>query len=374
MCPDLNEKGINTVQDAIDELCQYRETKEPGIHIEDIYIISADTKKPLANDSVISVDDLAGGIMAICDKQIDPGTIKNRKPTCFVTLDLPYPFNSGDVNLWGSDVIGFQPLILAADPEFDVKVIYWNPTENTKSWLKNQLFQRMAELNSGDPILAHLTLKGNFIRAKEDPYLYLDGEAYGVPEGDNKTNLNLPSGNGRRGGDFEMWFWLVEGGGIGYVEYDIPEGLLVENGLCKDGEKNCDKQGEISGGRFYAMVGSKVALNGNPDVLVDLLVNEGVDDSHSLREKESFSLPGDIKFTPVEINLDGKNVKFTLNKDGQEISNKLVNVGELYTHIEKEIMEEPDVPVFVTFVEDVFAGTNTNLVKITSKWLISMDG
>ena len=371
-CHDLDKKGIDTVQDAIDELCKYRETEKPVIHIEEIYIKSADLDQLLANDSEISVDDLAGGIKVVCNNEIDPKTIEG-KPTCFVTLDLPYPFNSADMKLWGSDVIGFQPLILAADLISDVDVIYWNPTENTKSWLESDLFRNMSKLQRGDRILAHLTLKGNFIRTKEDPYLYLDGEAYGVPGGENETNLTLPSGNGRRGGDFEMWFWLVEGGGIKYVEYDIPEDLLVENGLCDDGEKNCKTQGEISGGRFYAMVGSHVALNGNPDALVDLLVNEGVGNGHSLSEGESFSLTEGITLTAEKIDIEKEYVKFSLTKNGEEISNKLVYVGELYTHVERDIMEEPDVPVFVTFVEDVFAGTNTNMVEITSTWLISMD-
>ena len=144
----------------------------------------------------------------------------------------------------------------------------------------------------------------------------------------------------------------------------------MKNGLCENCTKNCDTEGDISGGRFYAMVGSKVALNGNSDALVNRLVNEGIDDDHLLRVGESLSLPGDIKFTPVEINGDGKNVCFSLSKDGQEISNKLVNEGELYTHIEEEIMGETEVPVFVTFVETIFSAMNTNLVKITSTWLI----
>ena len=154
---------------------------------------------------------------------------------------------------------------------------------------------------------------------------------------------------------------------------NISEDLLVENGLCEDGEKNCVTQGEISGGRFYAMVGNRVALNGNSDALVDLLVNEGVGDKHTIHVGEPFNLPGGITFTPQEIYGDGKRAKFSLSKDGEEISNKVVNAGELYTHIEKEIMGETDVPVFVTFVETIFAGQNTNLVNITSTWLISMD-
>ena len=62
----------------------------------------------------------------------------------------------------------------------------------------------------GNRVLAHLTLKGNFIWAQRDPSLYLDGEVFGfLQDGGATTDIRLPSGNGRRGGDFEMWFWLV---------------------------------------------------------------------------------------------------------------------------------------------------------------------
>ena len=367
-CSYLRNLDVKTVQDAIDELCNYT---EPGIHIKDIRIKRAEMIQPLANDSMISADDLAGGIQVLCDQQIDLKTTR-RKPTCFVTLDMPYPFNSVDINLWNRNVIGFQPLILEAVVNSNNTVINWNPIPNTISWLRDSLFQRMAESRRGNRILAHLTLKGNFIRAEEDPLLYLDGEAFSVPNGQTETNLDLPSGNNRRGGDFEMWFWLI-GSDIKYVEYDIPEGLIVENGFCNNGVKNCENKDEISGGRFYAKVGRRVALNGNSDALVDLLVNEGVDDDHLLRVGEPFSLPGGITLTPIEIDVEGKKAMFSLSKNGQEISNKVVNAGEIYTHIENEIMGETDIPVFVTFVERVFAGMNTNLVTITSTWLTSMD-
>src|SRR5262249_41046666 len=59
-------------------------------------------------------------------------------------------------------------------------------------------------------ILARLTLKGNFIWALDDPTVFLDGDAFGVGQaGTSNTSLDLPSGNRRRGGDFEMWFWLI---------------------------------------------------------------------------------------------------------------------------------------------------------------------
>jgi hypothetical protein len=62
-------------------------------------------------------------------------------------------------------------------------------------------------------ILARLTLKGNFIWSQSDPQLYLDGDTFGVAQTDASgrpsLGINLPSGDGRQGGDFQMWFWLT---------------------------------------------------------------------------------------------------------------------------------------------------------------------
>ncbi len=60
-----------------------------------------------------------------------------------------------------------------------------------------------------EPSGEHITLKGNVIWSAEDPSLYLDGETLGTQRGETENNLRFPSGDGKRGGDFEMWFWLV---------------------------------------------------------------------------------------------------------------------------------------------------------------------
>jgi hypothetical protein len=57
-------------------------------------------------------------------------------------------------------------------------------------------------------VLARLTLKGNFVWDRENPEMYLDGDSYGAPD-QRRTDLVLPTGNGLRGGNLEMWFWLV---------------------------------------------------------------------------------------------------------------------------------------------------------------------
>ncbi|MCI0729762.1 MAG: hypothetical protein L0332_24025, partial [Chloroflexi bacterium] len=76
------------------------------------------------------VNRFAGGLQIVCDAALSPESAGGvppeppsnfpdttpAKPTCIVTLDLPYPYRSDERNFWGlgfGDVIGFQPLILA---------------------------------------------------------------------------------------------------------------------------------------------------------------------------------------------------------------------------------------------------------------------
>ena len=70
-----------------------------------------------------------------------------------------------------------------------------------------------AEGRMGDRLLARLTWKESFIWALSDENdrnrLYLDGETFRAPPGTSAHDLQLPSGDKRRGGDFEMWFWIT---------------------------------------------------------------------------------------------------------------------------------------------------------------------
>jgi hypothetical protein len=208
--------------------------REPGIHIKNVLL--KNTNSLLLNDTDVSVDALASGIIVVCDEKISPMAVKG-KPTCFVTLDLPFPFNRQDREFWGEAVIGFQPLILAADVSVEEDRIWWKPTKPTREtgdWLQ-KLFQQMKESKRGDRILAHLTLKGNFIWAQDNSSLYLDGEAFSEPRNRENTNtiyLGLPSGDGRRGGDFEMWFWLVKP--IELTEVTLSQ-TKVEGGVTLQG-------------------------------------------------------------------------------------------------------------------------------------------
>lgn len=176
---------------------------EPGVHVERVLVGNAS----LRNDTDVTVSQLAAGIQVDCDRTLFQDSIRG-KPTCLVTLDLPFPFNSADMQLWGSGLIGVQPLVLDAEVNSDNQSIFWRLGRDTAAWLQGRLFPMMTEMKRGNRVLVHLTLKGNFIWDQKE--LLLDGDAFGGrSDNSQNTDIRLPSGDGRRGGDFEMWFWLI---------------------------------------------------------------------------------------------------------------------------------------------------------------------
>ena len=209
----LTPNGLQVIEDCRPLFPPLTEIgDEPGIHVTAVNLLA--TKQALHNDTDISVADFAQGLEIVCDAEIFPGSLQatertgSDNPICIVTLDLPYPFNSADRQLWGDAVIGFQPIILAAKSAAQKNSILWAPAGTTRSWLLQQLFLMMREFKRGERVLAHLTLKGNFVWGLQNSKLYLDGEVFGFDR-EKTTDVRFPSGNGRRGGDLEMWFWLV---------------------------------------------------------------------------------------------------------------------------------------------------------------------
>jgi hypothetical protein len=75
------------------------------------------------------------------------------------------------------------------------------------------LFEAHEDVGMINRLLAHLMLKGNYIWSEDTPPVHLNGEVFGIRQRD-RANIDLDpwqgSGDGLRGGNFEMWFWLVQ--------------------------------------------------------------------------------------------------------------------------------------------------------------------
>lgn len=187
-----------------------------GIHITQVVLANPNPTAPLLNDAPVLLQDLVGGITIVCDLPIDPvslfnaspsfpafpsfPTAKLTKPPCFVTINVPTAAAGGHA---------IQPMVLQAILALDntSTIITWIPTSDAI----NGLQQIFGQTPAPGPLLARLTLKGNYIWSLGNPSLFLDGETFGGPDptGNQRTDLILPSGDGRRGGDFEMWFWVT---------------------------------------------------------------------------------------------------------------------------------------------------------------------
>jgi hypothetical protein len=172
---------------------------EPGVHVLAVFGRTESSQMPLLNDTAILADNIVGGIQVECDTGVHATSIS--RATCFLTVETP--FQQPGI----PQPVGYFPVALAADVSASESNISWIPKPEAATFLKS-----LPDIPPGDRgLLARLTLKGNFISAAENANILLDGDGFGIPDTVlNTAALQLPSGDQRRGGDFEMWFWLTK--------------------------------------------------------------------------------------------------------------------------------------------------------------------
>ena len=162
-----------------------------AIHVLDVRMGNTSLK----NDGIFTFDNLRSGINVVCDIPVDPAIVSQpqnpNSPICFLTIDVPASATLG---------AGFTPLVVQANVSVSL-------TNNTINWIPGAGYvDPPAGSAPAQPFLARLTLKGNAIRAADNPNVLFNGAAEVVTN--TPTGLRLPSGDGRRFADFEMWFWL----------------------------------------------------------------------------------------------------------------------------------------------------------------------
>ena len=171
---------------------------DKGFHVVGLSTVDfQNNATQLFNDSNVQVNSFAG-IEVHCDADVDPASVS--RPTCFVMIE--YPLAVGD-----SGAGAYFPIVLAGTVSAKGGVISWKAGDQAQTLLTQLLTAALNERG----LLGHLIVKGNFIWSKDDPKLFLDGEAFGQPPqgGNSNISLQLPSGDRRRGGNFDMWFWVV---------------------------------------------------------------------------------------------------------------------------------------------------------------------
>lgn len=235
------------------------ETQEEGIHVR--RVLSLADGNLIDNDAQIEPKRLARGLRISCDAPLSPEPFERiestfpditpSRPVCFVTVHLPYPL-PGEGTFWDFPVFGFQTIQLAATLQVRETEIIWTLTDNAARWLESIALQRLRDRQVADRLLIRLTLKGNAIWHRDRPDVFLDGNAFGRAE-DGRVGLELPSGDGRRGGDFEMWFWLAP-------QTQPQPGLRIE---ARGGRAQIN--GSVQDAAGAPLPGLVVTLNGGPN-------------------------------------------------------------------------------------------------------------
>jgi hypothetical protein len=176
---------------------------EPGVHVEKL---TDGAGLELRNDADISASQLLTGIQIHCDQEIEPATVEG-KPTCLVSVDVPYPVSEDDRAVWGGvPVFGTIPVMIGGSVSVEGAMIVWKPEEAAQQWLDGITYEALKGLDVAQ-LLVNLRLRGRFVYEAGKPEVNMDGEAFGLVEGDELHEV-LASGDGRRGGDLELWFHL----------------------------------------------------------------------------------------------------------------------------------------------------------------------
>jgi S-layer protein (TIGR01567 family) len=137
------------------------------------------------------------------------------------------------------------------------------------------------------------------------------------------------------------------------------------------------------GGNYY-IIGWQalpyVALNSKVDKLAPLIIEQGTaaSEKKTLQVGETWDVGGGWTLTANSIDAKAtpRQVWLTLSKDGVKKDDKVVSSGSggakpIYTYTEKSIAGETDVPLFVTYVDSVFAGATSDMVQLRYTWAVS---
>jgi S-layer protein (TIGR01567 family) len=155
-------------------------------------------------------------------------------------------------------------------------------------------------------------------------------------------------------------------------------------GAIADGLEGFGAGKMATGEGNYTIIGwmaeKYVSIKNKPNKLSKLLVEHGTSTSEkkTLTVGETWEIGGGYTLTANSIDAKAtpRQVWLTLNKDGVKKDDKVVTSGgtssdPIYTYVEKSNCGETDVPLFVTYVDSVFAGATTDMVQFRYTWLIN---
>ncbi len=152
------------------------------------------------------------------------------------------------------------------------------------------------------------------------------------------------------------------------------KGMKVEKGL--DYNSTAKTFTNAPSGGYYARLGwfgtLYVAMNGKANKLTRLIKEQAKSDKQTLTIGETWDLGEGFSLTAnsIDAKASPRQTHLIFSKDGIKLDDKIIMEGQAYTYIQT-LNGESDVPVFVTYVESIFAGATSDMVQLRYTWLIS---
>ncbi|NJD78340.1 MAG: hypothetical protein FIB08_14815, partial [Candidatus Methanoperedens sp.] len=120
-----------------------------------------------------------------------------------------------------------------------------------------------------------------------------------------------------------------------------------------------------------------VAVKNKTSKLARLVIEQGsgVYSKKTLQVGETWDIGRGWNLTVmgVDARASPRQVWVVLNKDGIKKDDKVLIAGGIYTYVETNFAGELNVPLFVTYVDSIFAGATTDIAQFRYTWAIDTD-
>jgi len=161
------------------------------------------------------------------------------------------------------------------------------------------------------------------------------------------------------------------------VNKTVENGLGGDNNLTKDGSSGSDGVNTVTGGKYYAKIGWQaeeyVALNAKANKLAKIVYEQKSTDKKTLTIGDVWDIGDGYSLTAqsIDTSTSPRQAWLALSKDGVKLDDKIIVQGQVYTYTRASLASETDVPVFVTYVDSVFAGATSDILQLKYTWVIS---
>lgn len=126
----------------------------------------------------------------------------------------------------------------------------------------------------------------------------------------------------------------------------------------------------------YKVVGWKaekwVAIKNHTNKLSKLVLEQRYNNNKTLSVGKTWNLGAGYELTvnAIDARAAPRQAWFSLKKDGALIDEIIMTEGQIYTYVKNNLLGETNVPVFVTYADEIFSGPTSDNVRLKYTWLI----